>query len=324
MGGWRALWLCLMLVVLWSGVVLADQEDELEAIRHLVDTGQHEQALQRLEAFIGRQPGAAPARFLQGLILARQHRMRQALDVFEALTRDYPTLPEPYNNLAVLHASQGRYEKARDALLTAIKTHPSYARAHENLGNVYARMASMAYNQALELHQENKSAQLKLDLIGRLFMVQNNGVVKVEEAGSNQANHTPILGRSESSTPEVVASPQPAVETQRIIETVQAWARAWADRDVEAYLAFYAPDFKPPEGLTPRAWRELRRQRLRTPRFIKLAIGDPDVALLTNSVARARFRQTYASNTYRGTADKLLLLTRDASQWRIQEEWVMR
>ena len=32
---------------------------------------------------------------------------------------DYPQLPEPYNNLAVIYAQQGDYEKARDALQAA-------------------------------------------------------------------------------------------------------------------------------------------------------------------------------------------------------------
>jgi len=47
-----------------------------------------------------------------------------------------PELPEPYNNLAVLYAARGDHDGARDALLRAISTHPSYATAHENLGDI--------------------------------------------------------------------------------------------------------------------------------------------------------------------------------------------
>ncbi len=60
-------------------------------------------------------------------------------------------MPEPYNNVAVLYASQNRFEKAREALEMATRNSRSYAIAHENLGDVYARLASEAYRQAVQL-----------------------------------------------------------------------------------------------------------------------------------------------------------------------------
>jgi tetratricopeptide (TPR) repeat protein len=320
----RVLWTSLMLVVFLSGIVLADDNEELEAIRHIADTGKHAQALRRLEAYIEQHPKKVQARFLQGVIFVRQQRVQEAIASFKALTRDYPELPEPYNNLAVLYASQGQYDKARDALLAAINTHPSYAKAHENLGNVYARMARIAYSRALELNQESKTTQLKLHLINRLFLVQNDGVVTTAAAASSSAPRAPVPSQPKSSTPRKVAAQNPAVETRRIIESVRAWARAWASKDVDAYLAFYAPDFRPPEGQTRQAWRKLRRERVRELRFIKIRIGNPKVALLSDSVARVRFRQDYRSNIYRGETDKLLLLNKRGSRWRILEERVIR
>jgi len=88
-------------------------------------------------------------RFNKGLILTEQKKVPDAIRIFSSLSEDYPDLPEPYNNLAVLYASQGQYEKARDALEAAIRTHPSYSTAHENLGDIYAKMASQAYGKAL-------------------------------------------------------------------------------------------------------------------------------------------------------------------------------
>ena len=78
-------------------------------------------------------------------------------------------MPEPYNNLAVLYAGQGQYDKAKIALEMAIRTHPSYATAHENLGDIYAKMASQAYDRALQLDKSNASTQTKLALIKDLF-----------------------------------------------------------------------------------------------------------------------------------------------------------
>ena len=55
----------------------------------------------------------------------------------------------------MLYASQGQYDKARKSLELAIRTHPSYATAHENLGDIYAKMASQAYDKALQLDKSN-------------------------------------------------------------------------------------------------------------------------------------------------------------------------
>ena len=82
-----------------------------------------------------------------------------AIATFTKLTEDYPELPEPYNNLAVLYAGQSQFDKARAALEMAIRTNPSYATAHENLGDVYAKLASQAYNKALQLDAANAACR---------------------------------------------------------------------------------------------------------------------------------------------------------------------
>ena len=93
----------------------------------------------------------------------------QAKEVFLALTGDYPDLPEPHNNLAVLYAADGDYALARNALVQAINNHPSYATAHENLGDIYARMAGIAYGKALEIDADNQTARVKLAMVRELF-----------------------------------------------------------------------------------------------------------------------------------------------------------
>ena len=67
-----------------------------------------------------------------------------ALATFLALTSDSQS-PEPYNNLAVLYAKRGEYEGARVALETAVQAAPDWAVAHENLGDIYVRIAAGEY-----------------------------------------------------------------------------------------------------------------------------------------------------------------------------------
>lgn len=90
-------------------------------------------------------------------------RNAEAITVFTRLTEDFPELPEPYNNLAVLYAQQKQYNKARTALEMAIRTHPSYAVAHSE-EIVYAKLASQAYDKgAATRHIQQGNAEQAVD-----------------------------------------------------------------------------------------------------------------------------------------------------------------
>ena len=148
---------------------LAAPADDLKEAQRLYGQGRVPQAMEKVEVFLKAQPRDAQGRFLKGLLLTEQKKTAEAIQVFTGLTEDFPELPEPYNNLAVLYASQGNYDKAKSALELAIHTHPSYATAHENLGDIYAQLASRAYDRALQLDKNNATAQTKLSLVKDLF-----------------------------------------------------------------------------------------------------------------------------------------------------------
>jgi tetratricopeptide (TPR) repeat protein len=150
------------LLLVTSSPVWADDYDDAA---RLLKQGNTAAALKKADAAIAANKDDPRPRFLKGLILTERNETQAAIDVFTSLTRDYPELPEPYNNLAVLYAAQGQYDQARESLEMAIRTHPSYAVAHENLGDVYAKMASEAYDKALSLDRSNQTAQTKLSLI---------------------------------------------------------------------------------------------------------------------------------------------------------------
>jgi len=178
----RAIALACMLLLGLACASMAVRADDLSEVQALVRQGDLVQASERLDAYLARNPKDARGRFLRGLILTGQQRPADAIGVFRALTDDYPELPEPYNNLAVLYAAQGQLDRARQLLESAIRAHPSYATAHENLGDVYARMASDAYSRALQLDRSNASVQTKLTLIRDLLAT--DGGVKRPAASS--------------------------------------------------------------------------------------------------------------------------------------------
>ena len=148
---------------------LAAATDPLDSVKRLLKEKDYERALPRLNSFLKENPDHAEGRFLKGLALAESGNAAEAQEVFLALTEDFPDLPEPHNNLAVLYAANGEYALARNSLIQAISHRPNYATAHENLGDIYARMAGIAYGKALEIDTDNQTARVKLAMVRELF-----------------------------------------------------------------------------------------------------------------------------------------------------------
>src|SRR5712672_1056564 len=203
---WPAARLALLISALaFSALPL--RADELQDIDALVKKGQHAKALERVDQYLAQKPRDPKGRFIKGLILAEQNKGTEAIEVFAALSRDYPELPEPYNNLAVLYATQGQYEKARQQLEMSIRTHPSYATAYENLGDVYTKLASQAYDKALQFDSSNSAAKNKLSLIHEL--ISNNRLPRASSTASSTTSSTAsstASGTSVQSAPPLAAS----------------------------------------------------------------------------------------------------------------------
>jgi len=137
----------------------------LHEAKALLDRKQYADATSRLDKLIAERPREPQARFMKGVALTDEGKTDDAIGVFQALLTDFPELPEPRNNLAVLYAQKGEYPQARDELERAILIAPDYAVAHENLGDVYARLAALEYEKTLSLDKRNHTAAAKLKLI---------------------------------------------------------------------------------------------------------------------------------------------------------------
>jgi len=314
--------------------------DELQDINRMMRQGQLPQSLERVDKFLAGKPRDAQGRFLRGLILTEMNRPAEAIQVFAKLSEDYPELPEPYNNLAVLYASQGQYEKARIALESSIRTHPSYATAHENLGDIYAKLASQAYDKALRLDSSNTGAKTKLAMIGELI---GGGArtprapappepVKTAEAvpakAADAAKAGAGAGAAKSGTEPKAAEPAAraaggqGAESDELLKTVHAWASAWAKKDVSGYLAHYDKDFKTPKGEARGDWEKGRKQRISAPKKIEIGIESPKISISSDSTASVSFRQIYRSDVIKTAGTKTLVMVKANGKWLIREERV--
>jgi len=349
----RATFATLAIAAVASFAPLA-QADTLQDISKLLKQGQQAQALERTDKYLAAKPKDAQGRFLKGLILTEMNRTPEAIAVFTKLTEDFPELPEPYNNLAVIYAQQKQYDKAKQALEMAIRTHPSYATAHENLGDIYARMASQAYDKALQIDSSNASAQTKLAMIRDLMSASSRPTpgkpvaataaavapasveVKPAEVKPEPKTEAKPAAVKPAAPPAVVASQPPAAAptvaaeskpaaaslSGEIDKTLEAWASAWSKKNVKGYLSHYSKDFQTPGGESRAAWESERSKRITKPGKIEVNIGNLSVTAEGSDRATARFRQNYRSASLKTSSNKLLVLVKQDGKWLIQQERV--
>lgn len=135
---------------------------DVDNIQQLIQSKQYGQALERANQSLSANPKDAQLRYLKGISQTELNQLDEAIRTFSALANDLPHLSEPYNNLAVLYARQNQLEKARTALLLAIQTNPGYPVAHENLGDIYLRLASQSYEKSLQLGNSSDALKGKL------------------------------------------------------------------------------------------------------------------------------------------------------------------
>jgi tetratricopeptide (TPR) repeat protein len=327
---------CAALLFLLACTVATSRADEIEDINRLVKQGQHAQALERVNRYLAQKPRDPQGRFIKGLILAEQNKVADAIEVFTKLSQDYPELPEPFNNLAVLFAGQGQFEKARQQLELSIRTHPSYATAYENLGDVYTKLASQAYDKALQLDSSNSAAQNKLSMIrdlisgGNRLPAASGGSAVALGGGQAPAAVSAVPAKAAPDAKQAIERAKPAAgaaetreqsgNAEEVLQVVRAWAGAWSRRSTETYLAFYAKDFKTPNGETRNQWEESRKQRISAPKQIEVAIESPKVTFRGDKSAVVTFRQLYRSDNLKVSSRKTLLMVRDDGRWVIQQE----
>lgn len=303
----------------------AAHADDVQDANRLFKQGHHTEAMDKVNGVLAAKPKDAQARFLKGLILTEQGKSQDAIRIFTGLTEDYPELPEPYNNLAVLYASQGQYDKAKQSLEMAIRTHPSYATAHENLGDIYAKLASQAYDRALQLDRSNTATQTKLAMIQDLFS-GNARAKPVAPAAIAPAASRPVATEPVAAAP---AKPAPAEQPAKaaagderddVLKAVKGWAAAWSAQNTRKYLSFYAPDFKVPDRQSRKEWEASRKERIAKPKSIEVGISDANVSFSDSRHATVKFRQSYRASHMKTSSKKTLLMVKVDGEWLIQEE----
>lgn len=120
--------------------------------------------------------------------------------------------------------------------------------------------------------------------------------------------------------PPAAPAPAAASADKAVTDAIKAWSAAWAARDVDAYLAAYAPGFASADGASREKWERKRRAMLGRAGEISLDIAEVQIKFADPQHAIASFKQTYQSVAYSDSVTKTLEWELVGGKWLITAE----
>ena len=163
-------------------------------------------------------------------------------------------------------------------------------------------------------------------LIGRIRDQSPSGYPPVDDDSAPESFATAASAYGDATTGERTPGPGQESSTESIETTRTAlrlalagWAEAWSKRDTAAYLAHYAEDFAPPDGISPDQWRETRRDELRQSEPVVLRLSKMEI-----NIDGARARVGFTQDLERAGEHKIqrrsLVFDKRDGEWLIVSE----
>jgi Flp pilus assembly protein TadD len=135
-----------------------------QEIYDLISKKKFEEATQAIDKELKSNPRNVQLRFIRSRIQIEVGNVEGAKKTLLEITQQFPELPEPYNNLAVLFAKTGNLDQAKEYLELALKVQPNFPTALENLGDVYTRLAARTYGKAVQMDKRLTESRRKMKL----------------------------------------------------------------------------------------------------------------------------------------------------------------
>ena len=234
--------------LLGFGVPSAAADRAGDEIRNLLQAGRAQAALEAAEQALGERPGDPELMLLQASALEAVEQVEQAIRVLDELIGNYPAAPEPYNNLARLHARRGDLEKAREVLEQGLVGDPAYATLYRNLTGIYEAQARTAYAKALDLGGADPKPDLKPLLVLRAPESPDPNLPQVAPRNpveSDTAEETPKADVGE----ETPSRPMPEEPVQAVVAPINKVT-------ILGTLSGSEPELEPVEETPPRSIQE--------------------------------------------------------------------
>jgi tetratricopeptide (TPR) repeat protein len=289
--------LYIAIFILSTGPLLA--ATGVQDIQLLLDKKLYVQAARSGEQLLQKHSGDPDIEFLTAYAYQMSQQSGKAARYYQELIREYPELPEPRNNLAMIYLSNGDYDRASELLVNAINTHRSYATAYENLSNIYTGIASEAYRRAVSESKESDTYANNIELTA-LTRLSSLNTGNIPESGLTESSATGLT----------------------LVNQLIGWAKAWSEKKFDAYIGYYSGDHKL-DLPTHQAWVEHRRKRVLRPGFIKIEVSNFRIRAQSGNRATIDFEQSFNSLDYSDRVIKRIRLNRINSKWKITDERVV-
>ncbi|MFC7420445.1 TolC family outer membrane protein [Iodobacter arcticus] len=129
-----------------------------------------------------------------------------------------------------------------------------------------------------------------------------------------------------AAAPEVPKNALPVSKdlTQFGNDLADKWSKAWAEKRVDDYLAFYADSFVPSNGMSVDKWKAFRRERVAKQGDLTITLDKMKLKQVSETQAEASFSQSYKSKDYTDVVGKTLEMVKQGGQWKIKSEKVTR
>ncbi len=127
-----------------------------------------------------------------------------------------------------------------------------------------------------------------------------------------------ILSGGEAGTTQITSELAES-DAEAVMQALQQWIDDWSHRRISAYLAHYAPDFKPRRFHSRKAWARHRRRIISRSHNIHIDVGDPTLLQQGNAIS-VEFTQRYRSDSYRDTTSKRVTFKNIDGAWKIIAE----
>jgi len=302
----KPLILALLLAVLPTFAIA--EASSLASAEALIAEGKDLAAISMLKRAVKENPDQYQAWFLLGVTQARKRHFDDAIAAFAKVSQLQPQLAEPHNNLAVIYNEMGNLTGAVRELEASLKLNPGYVTAHENIGDLYVKLAARSYKEALS-KRENEQLRSRYENLLRIRKPATEKQVSTESLMSEN---------------RAVAQDAPATETSssdQALAAIEAWRAAWSSRNLDDYFASYASDFEPGTNFDSlEAWKAYKRSVISKRTFINISINNIVVSELSEGMVKAVFLQGFRSDTFQSDDQKELMLKKIGNSWKITHE----
>ena len=258
-------------------------------------------AIVEINKLLENEPNNQNILFLKAVTETKLEKIDLAIATYNKLIEKFPSLPEPYNNLAVLYADQNKLEEAKKILQKALKTNKSYSVAHINLGDIYTRMASEAYREAFEL-DKSPVANNKLQLINELF------------------SYSPNMQKTKLVTPAYKSDDKS--RKQEIVELalfIENWKVSWESKDLTGYFSKYSKYFKIKNEIKYKRWKKTRTEKIINKKKISIKLTNISYKF-KDGFWFVSMSQAYSSGNYSDNEEKTLVIINESGTYKIIEE----